>query len=47
MAAAIAVTVVTGADYVRRGLTLRRTSPRAERKRAEKAAARRTPDAKG
>jgi CDP-diacylglycerol---glycerol-3-phosphate 3-phosphatidyltransferase len=40
MAVAVVVTLVTGADYVARALTLRRTSERAERKRAERAAAR-------
>ena len=47
MAAAVVVTVVTGADYVARALKLRRTSPRAQRERqlrASAAAARRTPD---
>ena len=38
MAAAVAVTVVTGVDYVARALTLRRTSDRAAMKRARKAA---------
>ncbi len=38
MAAAVVVTVVTGADYVARAMTLRRTSDRAVRKRAERAA---------
>ncbi len=38
MAAAVAVTVVTGADYVMRALTLRQTSARAAMKRARKAA---------
>jgi CDP-diacylglycerol---glycerol-3-phosphate 3-phosphatidyltransferase len=38
MAAAIVVTVVTGADYVARALRLRQTSPRAEMKRARRAA---------
>ena len=38
MAAAVAVTVVTGIDYVARALTLRQTSPRAAMKRARKAA---------
>ena len=38
MAAAVAVTLVTGADYVARALTLRRTSARAAMKRARKAA---------
>ncbi len=37
MTAAVAVTVVTGADYVYRALRLRRTSARALRKRAERA----------
>lgn len=36
MAAAVVVTVVTGADYVLRGLRLRRTSPRALAKRARR-----------
>ena len=40
MAAAVAVTVVTGADYVARALTLRRTSARAALKRARREAAR-------
>jgi CDP-diacylglycerol---glycerol-3-phosphate 3-phosphatidyltransferase len=40
MAVAIAVTVVTGVDYVARALTLRQTSARAEMKRARKAAQR-------
>jgi CDP-diacylglycerol--glycerol-3-phosphate 3-phosphatidyltransferase len=39
MAAAVVVTVVTGADYVIRARTLRRTSPRAQAKRARRAAA--------
>ena len=34
MAAAVVVTVVTGVDYVIRARTLRRTSPRAQAKRA-------------
>jgi CDP-diacylglycerol---glycerol-3-phosphate 3-phosphatidyltransferase len=38
MTAAVAVTVVTGVDYVARAVTLRRTSPRAAMKRARKAA---------
>lgn len=38
MALAVAVTVVTGADYVARALDLRRTSDRAAMKRARKAA---------
>ena len=38
MAAAVAVTVVTGVDYVARALTLRRTSARADMKRARRAA---------
>jgi CDP-diacylglycerol--glycerol-3-phosphate 3-phosphatidyltransferase len=38
MAAAVAVTVVTGVDYVLRALRLRRTSPRAAMKRARRAA---------
>ena len=38
MVAAVAVTLVTGADYVARALTLRRTSARAALKRARKAA---------
>jgi CDP-diacylglycerol---glycerol-3-phosphate 3-phosphatidyltransferase len=37
MYAAVVVTVVTGADYVQRALRLRRTSPRAELKRARRA----------
>lgn len=37
MAVAVAVTVVTGIDYVARALNLRRTSERAEMKRARKA----------
>ncbi|HVE99048.1 MAG TPA: CDP-diacylglycerol--glycerol-3-phosphate 3-phosphatidyltransferase [Mycobacteriales bacterium] len=37
MAAAVVVTVVTGVDYVVRALTLRRTSDRAEMKRARRA----------
>ncbi|HVF03913.1 MAG TPA: CDP-diacylglycerol--glycerol-3-phosphate 3-phosphatidyltransferase [Frankiaceae bacterium] len=40
MAAAVAVTVVTGADYVARAVTLRRTSDRAAMKRARREAAR-------
>jgi CDP-diacylglycerol--glycerol-3-phosphate 3-phosphatidyltransferase len=40
MAAAVAVTVVTGADYVARAVRLRRTSERAAMKRARRAAAR-------
>jgi CDP-diacylglycerol--glycerol-3-phosphate 3-phosphatidyltransferase len=40
LAAAVVVTLVTGADYVARAVTLRRTSPRAEMKRARRAAAR-------
>jgi CDP-diacylglycerol--glycerol-3-phosphate 3-phosphatidyltransferase len=40
MAVAVAVTVVTGADYVTRALRLRRTSPRAEMKRRRSAAQR-------
>ena len=39
MAAAVAVTVVTGADYVARAVTLRRTSPRAAMKRARRESA--------
>jgi CDP-diacylglycerol--glycerol-3-phosphate 3-phosphatidyltransferase len=38
MAAAVVVTVVTGVDYVIRARTLRRTSPRAQAKRAGRAA---------
>jgi CDP-diacylglycerol--glycerol-3-phosphate 3-phosphatidyltransferase len=38
MTAAVAVTVVTGIDYVARALTLRQTSERAAMKRARKAA---------
>lgn len=38
MAVAVAVTVVTGVDYVARALTLRQTSARAAMKRARKAA---------
>ena len=38
MAVAVAVTVVTGVDYVTRALTLRQTSERAAMKRARKAA---------
>jgi CDP-diacylglycerol--glycerol-3-phosphate 3-phosphatidyltransferase len=37
MYAAVVVTVVTGADYVQRAVRLRRTSPRAELKRARRA----------
>ena len=37
MAAAVLVTLVTGADYVARAVTLRRTSARADMKRARKA----------
>ena len=37
MAAAVIVTVVTGIDYVARAVTLRRTSERAEMKRARRA----------
>jgi CDP-diacylglycerol--glycerol-3-phosphate 3-phosphatidyltransferase len=37
MAAAVVVTVVTGADSVIRARTLRRTSPRAQAKRARRA----------
>lgn len=40
MAAAVAVTVVTGADYVARAVTLRRTSARAAMKRARREGAR-------
>ena len=40
MAAAVVVTLVTGADYVARAMTLRRTSERAQRRRAERAARR-------
>jgi CDP-diacylglycerol--glycerol-3-phosphate 3-phosphatidyltransferase len=40
MAVAVLVTLVTGADYVARAITLRRTSERAQRKRAERAARR-------
>ena len=40
MAVAVAVTVVTGVDYVGRALTFRQTSERAAMKRARKAAAR-------
>ncbi|HVF20689.1 MAG TPA: CDP-diacylglycerol--glycerol-3-phosphate 3-phosphatidyltransferase [Mycobacteriales bacterium] len=39
MAIAVIVTVVTGVDYVARAVTLRRTSERAEMKRARRAAA--------
>ena len=38
MAAAVAVTLVTGADYVVRAVVLRRTSDRAAMKRARRAA---------
>jgi CDP-diacylglycerol--glycerol-3-phosphate 3-phosphatidyltransferase len=38
MAAAVIVTLATGADYVARAITLRRTSERTQRKRAERAA---------
>jgi CDP-diacylglycerol--glycerol-3-phosphate 3-phosphatidyltransferase len=38
MVVAVVVTVVTGADYVARAVTLRRTSPRAAMKRARRAA---------
>jgi CDP-diacylglycerol--glycerol-3-phosphate 3-phosphatidyltransferase len=38
MATAVVVTLVTGADYVARATTLRRTSARTQRKRAERAA---------
>jgi CDP-diacylglycerol--glycerol-3-phosphate 3-phosphatidyltransferase len=38
LAAAVVVTVVTGADYVARALRLRRTSARAQMKRARRAA---------
>ncbi|MCU1587814.1 MAG: CDP-diacylglycerol--glycerol-3-phosphate 3-phosphatidyltransferase [Frankiales bacterium] len=38
MAAAVAVTLITGADYVARALRLRQTSARADMKRARKAA---------
>jgi CDP-diacylglycerol--glycerol-3-phosphate 3-phosphatidyltransferase len=41
MAVAVVVTVATGADYVLRAVRLRRTSARAELKRARRAAARR------
>jgi CDP-diacylglycerol--glycerol-3-phosphate 3-phosphatidyltransferase len=37
LGAALVVTVVTGIDYVVQALRLRRTSPRAQRKRAERA----------
>jgi len=37
MYAAVVVTIVTGLDYVQRALRLRRTSPRAELKRARRA----------
>jgi len=40
MAVAVAVTVVTGVDYLARALTLRRTSARADMKRARRAARR-------
>jgi CDP-diacylglycerol---glycerol-3-phosphate 3-phosphatidyltransferase len=40
LAAAVAVTLVTGADYVNKALVLRRTSERAEAKRAARAARR-------
>ena len=40
MAAAVVVTLVTGVDYVARAVTLRRTSERAQRKRAQRAAQR-------
>ncbi|MFL6100951.1 MAG: CDP-diacylglycerol--glycerol-3-phosphate 3-phosphatidyltransferase [Actinomycetales bacterium] len=40
MAVAVVVTLVTGADYVARAVTLRRTSERAQRKRAERTARR-------
>lgn len=39
MALAVVVTVVTGLDYVSRAVHLRRTSPRADMKRARRAAA--------
>lgn len=39
MALAVIVTLVTGADYVSRAIRLRRTSPRADLKRARRAAA--------
>ena len=39
MALAVIVTLVSGADYVSRAVTLRRTSPRADLKRARRAAA--------
>ena len=39
MAAAVVVTLATGADYVLRAHTLRRTSPRAQAKRERRAAA--------
>jgi len=39
MAAAVVITVVTGADYVARAVRLRRTSERAAMKRARRAAA--------
>jgi CDP-diacylglycerol--glycerol-3-phosphate 3-phosphatidyltransferase len=38
LGAAVVVTLVTGADYVGKAVTLRRTSDRAVRKRAEQAA---------
>ncbi len=41
MGVAVAVTIVTGLDYVQRALRLRTTSPRAVALRAERAAARR------
>jgi CDP-diacylglycerol--glycerol-3-phosphate 3-phosphatidyltransferase len=40
MAVAVVVTVVTGVDYVLRAMRLRRTSPRAEMKRARRRQAR-------
>jgi CDP-diacylglycerol--glycerol-3-phosphate 3-phosphatidyltransferase len=40
MGLAVAVTLITGADYVARALTLRQTSARADMKRARKAAKR-------
>jgi CDP-diacylglycerol--glycerol-3-phosphate 3-phosphatidyltransferase len=40
MVAAVVVTVVTGVDYLMRAVRLRRTSPRAEMKRARRAASR-------
>jgi CDP-diacylglycerol--glycerol-3-phosphate 3-phosphatidyltransferase len=39
MAAAVAITVVTGVDYVARAVRLRRTSARAALKRERRAAA--------